>query len=147
MGAFALCSDCDLTDEERQIADEIFSCMGTVLWVPEHLIDAVCGVSGSGPAYVAMFIEAMADGGVREGLPRRTAYQLAAQTVLGTAQMYLELDLEPAQIKDMVTSPAGTTIEGCYALEKNGFRGAVMDAVYAGAKRSRELGNKKEMRR
>jgi pyrroline-5-carboxylate reductase len=86
-----------------------------------------------------MFIEAMADGGVREGLPRKTAYQLAAQTVLGTAQMYLELGLHPAELKDMVTSPAGTTIEGCYALEKNGFRGAVMDAVHEGAERSRKL--------
>jgi pyrroline-5-carboxylate reductase len=139
MGVFALSSDCDLTDEERQIAETVFSCMGTVQWVPERLMDAVCGVSGSGPAYVAMFIEAMADGGVREGLPRKTAYELAAQTVLGTAQMYLELDMQPAQIKDMVTSPAGTTIEGCYALEKNGFRGAVMDAVHAGAERSRKL--------
>jgi pyrroline-5-carboxylate reductase len=139
LGAFALCSDCDLTEEEKQVADDIFSRLGTALWVPERLIDAVCGVSGSGPAYVAMFIEAMADGGVREGLPRKTAYQLAAQTVLGTAQMYLELGLHPAELKDMVTSPAGTTIEGCYALEKNGFRGAVMDAVHEGAERSRNL--------
>jgi pyrroline-5-carboxylate reductase len=114
--------------------------MGTAIWVPERLIDAVCGVSGSGPAYVAMFLEAMADGGVREGLPRELAYQLAAQTIMGTAQMYLELGLHPAKIKDMVTSPAGTTIEGCYALEKAGMRSALMDAVHVGAKRSRELG-------
>jgi pyrroline-5-carboxylate reductase len=141
-GAFALCSDCDLTQEERQIAEEIFSRLGTALWVPEQLMDAVCGLSGSGPAYVAMLIEAMADGGVREGLPRQLACQLAAQTVMGTAQMYLELGLEPARIKDMVTSPAGTTIEGCYALEKAGFRGAVIDAVHAGTERSKELGGK-----
>jgi pyrroline-5-carboxylate reductase len=141
-GTFALCSDCDLTEEEKQTADEILSGLGTALWVPERLMDAVCGVSGSGPAYVAMFIEAMADGGVREGLPRETAYRLAAQTVLGTAQMYLELGMEPARIKDMVTSPAGTTIEGCYALEKNGFRGTVMDAVHAGTERSKQLGEK-----
>ena len=139
-GAFALCSDCDLTDEEKQAAHALFEPLGAVEWVPEHLIDAVCGVSGSGPAYVAMFIEAMADGGVREGLPRATAYKLAAQTVMGTAKMYLESGMHPGVMKDMVTSPAGTTIEGCYALERGGLRAAVIDAVHAGAERSRELG-------
>lgn len=141
-GAFALCSDCDLTDEERAVAEALFAPLGVVEWVPESLIDAVCGVSGSGPAYVAMFIEAMADGGVREGLPRATAYRLAAQTVMGTARMYLENGTHPAVLKDMVTSPAGTTIEGCYALEKGGMRAAVMDAVHTGAQKSRELGKK-----
>ena len=87
-----------------------------------------------------MFIEAMADGGVREGLPRATAYKLAAQTVMGTAKMYLESGMHPGAMKDMVTSPAGTTIEGCYALEKGGMRAAVMDAVHVGAEKSRELG-------
>lgn len=141
-GAFALCSDCDLTEEERRMAEALFAPLGIVEWVPEHLIDAVCGVSGSGPAYVAMFIEAMADGGVREGLPRATAYRLAAQTVMGTAQMYLENGTHPGVLKDMVTSPAGTTIEGCYALERGGMRAAVIDAVHAGAEKSRELGKK-----
>lgn len=141
-GAFALCSDCDLTEEEKTVAEALFAPLGVALWVPEQQIDAVCGVSGSGPAYVAMFIEAMADGGVREGLPRATAYQLAAQTVMGTAKMYLESGTHPAVMKDMVTSPAGTTIEGCYALEKGGFRAAVMDAVHVGTQRSRELGKK-----
>ena len=140
LGAFALCSDSDLTDEEKQLAEALFSPLGIVEWVPEHLIDAVCGVSGSGPAYVAMFIEAMADGGVREGLPRASAYRLAAQTVLGTAQMYLEKGIHPGVLKDMVTSPAGTTIEGCYALERGGMRAAVIDAVHAGAEKSRDLG-------
>lgn len=139
-GAFALCNDCDLTEEEKTIAEQLFKPLGVVEWVPEHLIDAVCGVSGSGPAYVAMFIEAMADGGVREGLPRATAYRLAAQTVMGTAQMYLENGIHPGAMKDMVTSPAGTTIEGCYALEKGAMRASVMDAVHVGAERSRELG-------
>lgn len=139
-GAFALCSDCDLTADEREIAGSLFAPLGIVEWVPEKLIDAVCGVSGSGPAYVAMFIEAMADGGVREGLPRATAYKLAAQTVMGTAQMYLESGMHPAAMKDMVTSPAGTTIEGCYALEKGGLRAAVMEAVHVGTEKSRELG-------
>lgn len=139
-GAFALCSDSDLTEEERQTAQTLFAPLGVVEWVPEALIDAVCGVSGSGPAYAAMFIEAMADGGVREGLPRDAAYRLAAQTLMGTAKMYLENGTHPAKLKDMVTSPAGTTIEGCYALEKGGFRAAVMDAVHVGAEKSRELG-------
>lgn len=139
-GAFALCSDCDLSDGERAVADRLFAALGIVEWVPEHLIDAVCGVSGSGPAYAAMFLEAMADGGVREGLPRSTAYRLAAQTMLGTAQMYLQNGTHPGVMKDMVTSPAGTTIEGCYALEKGGLRAAVMDAVCAGAEKSRKLG-------
>lgn len=142
LGAFALCSDCDLSDEERETAERLFSPLGVVEWVPEHLIDAVCGVSGSGPAYVAMFLEAMADGGVREGLPRNTAYRLAAQTLLGTAQMYLQNGTHPGVMKDMVTSPAGTTIEGCYALEKSGLRAAVIEAVHAGAEKSRELGKK-----
>lgn len=141
-GAFALCSDSDLTDEEKSAAETLFAALGIVEWVPEHLIDAVCGVSGSGPAYVAMFIEALADGGVREGLPRATAYKLAAQTVMGTAQMYLESGMHPGAMKDMVTSPAGTTIEGCYALERGGMRAAVMEAVHAGAEKSRELGQK-----
>ncbi|MBO5247657.1 MAG: pyrroline-5-carboxylate reductase [Eubacterium sp.] len=141
-GAFALCSDCDLTEDEKKEAELLFQPLGIVEWVPEALIDAVCGVSGSGPAYVAMFIEAMADGGVREGLPRATAYKLAAQTVMGTAQMYLESGMHPGAMKDMVTSPAGTTIEGCYALEKGGMRAAVMDAVHVGAEKSRELGKK-----
>ena len=141
-GAFALCSDCDLTAEEKKMAEALFAPLGIVAWVPEHLIDAVCGVSGSGPAYVAMFIEAMADGGVREGLPRATAYQLAAQTVMGTARMYLENGTHPGVLKDMVTSPAGTTSEGCYALEKGGMRAAVIDAVHVGAEKSRELGKK-----
>ena len=109
--------------------------------MPKHLIDAVCGVSGSGPAYVAMFMEAMADGGVREGLPRATAYQLAAQTVMGTAKWYLESGTHPGVMKDMVTSPAGTTIAGCAALEKNGLRNAVIEAVHAGTIRSKELGD------
>lgn len=142
LGAFALCSDCDLSDEERSVAERLFAALGVVEWVPEHLIDAVCGVSGSGPAYVAMFLEAMADGGVREGLPRATAYRLAAQTILGTAQMYLQNGTHPGVLKDLVTSPAGTTIEGCYALEKGGMRAAVMDAVHAGADKSRALGQR-----
>lgn len=138
-GAFALCSDNDFTHDELASAKAIYETIGIVEMVPEHLIDAVCGLSGGGPAYAAMFIEAMADGGVKQGLPRATAYRLAAQTCLGTAKMILEKDLHPGQIKDMVTSPAGTTIEGCERLEVGGMRGAVMECIKAATDRSREL--------
>jgi pyrroline-5-carboxylate reductase len=138
-GAFALCSDNDFTEEELASAKAIYETIGIVEMIPEHLIDAVCGLSGGGPAYVAMFIEAMADGGVKQGLPRTTAYRLAAQTCLGTAKMILEKDLHPGVIKDMVTSPAGTTIEGCEKLEVGGMRGAVMECIKAATDRSRSL--------
>lgn len=138
-GAFALCSDNDFTEEELICAKAIYETIGIVEMIPEHLIDAVCGLSGGGPAYAAMFIEAMADGGVKQGLPRATAYRLAAQTCLGTAKMILEKDLHPGQIKDMVTSPAGTTIEGCEKLEVGGMRGAVMECIKAATERSKEL--------
>ena len=120
-------------------AEELFGSIGTVEQVPEHLIDAVCGLSGGGPAYVAMFIEAMADGGVKQGLPRAAAYRLAAQTCLGTAKMILDLDIHPGQLKDMVTSPGGTTIEGCEALEKGGMRGAVMECINVATEKSKRL--------
>lgn len=138
-GAFALCSDNDFAEDELSFAKAIYDTIGIVEMVPEHLIDAVCGLSGGGPAYVAMFIEAMADGGVKQGLPRATAYRLAAQTCLGTAKMILETDIHPGQIKDMVTSPAGTTIEGCEKLETGGMRGAVMECIKAATERSKEL--------
>lgn len=138
-GAFALCSDNDFTEDELAFAKAIYDTIGIVEMVPEHLIDAVCGLSGGGPAYAAMFIEAMADGGVKQGLPRATAYRLAAQTCLGTAKMILETDIHPGQIKDMVTSPAGTTIEGCEKLETGGMRGAVMECIKAATERSKEL--------
>lgn len=138
-GAFALSSDNDFTQSERDFATELFKALGVVEFVPEHLLDAVCGLSGGAPAYVAMFIEAMADGGVQQGLPRAVAYRLAAQTCLGTAKLILERGLHPGEAKDMVTSPAGTTIEGVAALERGGFRGAVIDAIIAGAEKSKRL--------
>ena len=107
--------------------------------IPEHLIDAVCGLSGGGPAYAAMFIEAMSDAGVKQGLPRATAYRLAAQTCLGTAKMILEMGIHPGELKDMVTSPGGTTIEGCEALERGGMRAAVIDCVNAATEKSKKL--------
>lgn len=138
-GAFAVCSDNDFTAEELETAKAIYSAIGIIEMVPEHLIDAACALNGGGPAFVAMFIEAMADGGVKQGLPRKTAYRLAAQTALGTAKMILEKELHPGEIKDMVTSPGGTTIEGCEALEKGGMRGAVIDCINKATEKSKKL--------
>ncbi len=138
-GAFAMCSDNDFTEEELEAAKAIYSAIGVIEMVPEKLIDAACALNGGGPAYVAMFIEAMADGGVKQGLPRKTAYRLAAQTALGTAKMILEMGIHPGEIKDMVTSPGGTTIEGCEALERGGMRGAVIDCINKAAEKSKRL--------
>ena len=138
-GAFALCSDNDLTADELAASKAIYEKLGIVEMIPEKLIDAVCGLSGGGPAWVAMFIEAMGDAGVKNGLPRATAYRLAAQTCLGTAKMYLETGKHPGELKDMVTSPGGTTIEGCEALERGGFRYAVMDCVNVATEKSKRL--------
>ena len=138
-GAFGLCKETDFTDEEREFSVNLFESIGVVEWVKEYDIDAVCGLSGGGPAYVAMFIEALADGGVKQGLTRPVAMKLAAQTVLGTARMILETGMHPGQVKDMVSSPAGTTIEGVEALEAGAFRHAVMKAVVDATDRSRQL--------
>lgn len=138
-GAFALCTNNDFTEEELSAAKEIYTSIGIVEMLSENLIDAVCGLSGGGPAYVAMFIEAMADGGVKQGLPRATAYRLAAQTCLGTAKLMMEKNMHPGQIKDMVTSPAGTTIEGCEKLEVGGMRGAVIECINAATEKSKKL--------
>nr|AUN36384.1 pyrroline-5-carboxylate reductase [uncultured bacterium] len=107
--------------------------------VEEKLIDAVTGLSGSGPAYVYVFIEALSDAGVKMGLSREVSTQLAAQTVLGSAQMVLETKLHPGELKDRVTSPGGTTIAALHALEKGGLRSAVYDAVEASTLKSREM--------
>ncbi len=138
-GATVLCSDTDLTEKEKGEADRIFRSVGLVEWLPEKLIDVVTGLSGGGPAYAAMFIEALADGGVREGLPRSTAYRLAAQTVLGSTRMILEKDLHPGALKDMVCSPGGTTIEGVKALEEGGFRAAVINSVIESSEKAGKL--------
>lgn len=138
-GAFGLCKETDFTDEEKKFAVDLFESIGIVEWVKEYDIDAICGLSGGGPAYAAMFIEALADGGVKQGLTRPVATKMAAQTVLGTARLILETGMHPGQVKDMVSSPAGTTIEGVEALEKGGMRYAVMRAVVDATDRSREL--------
>ncbi|WP_406671046.1 pyrroline-5-carboxylate reductase [Methanolobus sp. ZRKC4] len=117
----------------------IFGSVGSSLIVPEHLMDAVTGLSGSGPAFIFPVIEAMADGGVFEGLDRNSAIVLAAQTVLGAAKMVLETNTHPGQLKDMVTSPGGTTIRGVRVLEECGVRAAFMKAVIESSDRSKEL--------
>jgi pyrroline-5-carboxylate reductase len=118
----------------------IFNSFGVGLPVEEKYLDAVTGLSGSGPAYVFVFIEALADGGVQVGLPREVALKLALQTVYGAARMALESTKHLGALKDEVASPGGTTIAGLYALEQKGFRGAVMDAIVNATRRSQELG-------
>jgi len=122
-------------------ARTIFGAVGEVVEVPENLIDAVTGLSGSGPGYIAIAIEALTDGGVAVGLPREIAAKLALQTVLGTAQLLHESGMHPAELKDRVTSPGGTTIAGIAQLEQAGFRSALIQAVKAACDRAKELGS------
>jgi len=136
--AFALGSAA--TAEDAKLAQQLFSTVGLALQVKESLLDAVTGLSGSGPAYGYLIIEALSDGGVAAGLPRDVATRLAAQTMLGAARMVLETGIHPGALKDMVTSPGGTTIEGIHELEKAGLRAGLMNAVRAAADKSRKLG-------
>ena len=126
--------------EDLQLAQRLFSAVGYAAMVKESLLDAVTGLSGSGPAYVYLMIEALSDGGVAAGLPREISTRLAAQTVLGAARMVLETGAHPGALKDMVTSPGGTTIEGLHELEKGQARAAFINAVRAAAEKSRKLG-------
>lgn len=130
------------TPDDMKTALDIFSAVGTAVQIPESLMDAVTGLSGSGPAFIFPVIEAMADGAVLEGMDRKSALALAAQTVLGAAKMALETGMHPGELKDMVTSPAGTTIQGIHALEEAGIRAAFMNAVIKASERSKELGKK-----
>ena len=143
-GMTAICDDTTFSQEDFDFAKGIFDAVGKTKVLPERLFDGVVAVSGSSPAYVYMMIEAMADAGVREGLPRSYAYEMAAQSVLGSALMVLSSGTHPAALKDAVCSPAGTTIEAVAALEKNGFRNAVMEAMKACAEKSREMSKSKE---
>jgi len=129
-----------VTQVDRDLVEKLFGSVGRVYALPEKLLDAVTGLSGSGPAYVAVMVEALADGGVRMGLPRDIAVALAAQTVLGAAKMLLETHVHPGVLKDMVASPGGTTIAGLHELERGGVRAALMNAVEAATLRSAELG-------
>jgi pyrroline-5-carboxylate reductase len=136
--AFALGKSATATDGE--LARKLLSAVGIAFEVKESLLDAVTGLSGSGPAYVYQFIEALSDGGVAAGLPRDIATKLAAQTVLGAAKMVLETGQHPGALKDQVTSPGGTTIEGLHELEKGQLRATVMSAVRAATDKSKKLG-------
>jgi pyrroline-5-carboxylate reductase len=139
-GAAAFCLGTSATPDDAATARALLGSVGLAVEVPERLMDAVTGLSGSGPAYVYLVIEALADGGVRNGLPRADALRLAAQTVLGSAAMVLETGEHPAVLKDMVTSPGGTTIAGLAELEKLGLRSALIEAVTAATCRAAELG-------
>ena len=143
MGAFALDSGTDLTDEEKAFAQKLFESLGIVEWMSEDLIDTACGLSGAGPAYIYLVIEALADGGVAKGLPRKTAQNLAAQTVMGAARMVLETGQHPGFLKDQVCSPGGNTIVGIKTLEEHGVRGAFIDTVIKSTERTKELGKGK----
>lgn len=139
-GVSALAFGAGVSETDQHLARRLFEAVGRVVVVEEKLMDAVTGLSGSGPAYVFLAIEALADGGVKAGLPRSVADLLAAQTVLGAARMVLETGEHPAKLKDRVASPGGTTIAGLHRLEQGGLRAALIAAVEAAAKRSEELG-------
>lgn len=142
-GATALAASPEVSPSELAFALELFGSVGRCWTVTEAQLDAVTGLSGSGPAYVMLFIEALADGGVRSGLSREIAQQLALQTVLGSARLLLETNEHPAVLRDRVTSPAGTTAEGLAALERGGVRHSVIDAVCSASQRSRQLGTRR----
>ncbi len=141
-GATAFSANADATAADRATALALFESVGFAWEAPdERLLDAVTGVSGSGPAYVFVFLEALADAGVRAGLPRDIAHRLACQTTFGAAKLALESGLHPGQLKDRVTSPGGTTIAGLARLEAGGLRAALHEAVEAATRRARELGS------
>ena len=139
-GAAGYCLGTHATADDAKTAQALLGAVGIAVQVPERLMDAVTGLSGSGPAYIYVVIDALADGGVRAGIPRADAVRLAAQTVLGSAAMVLETGEHPAVLKDMVTSPGGTTIAGLAALERHGMRSALIEAVGAAIERATELG-------
>jgi pyrroline-5-carboxylate reductase len=138
--ATAISSGEHATDSDMALAKAFFDSVGLTVTVEESLIDAVTGLSGSGPAYVFLIIEALSDAGVKVGLPRYTAQKLAAQAVLGSAKLQIETGTHPGQLKDMVTSPGGTAIAGLHTLEAGGLRTTLIDAVETATRRARELG-------
>jgi pyrroline-5-carboxylate reductase len=139
-GACAFCCGDEVSDQDRGHVEQALQAVGIAVEVDDSQMDAVTGLSGSGPAYIYVLIESLADGGVAAGLPRALAMQLAAQTVIGAAEMVQKTGQHPGQLKDAVASPGGTTIAGLQALEENGARAAMIAAVKAATARSRELG-------
>ena len=139
-GATAIAGGANASADDLRVAREMFEAVGRVVVVEEALLDAVTGLSGSGPAYVMLIIEALADGGVKVGLHRDTALLLAAQTVFGSAKLLLETGEHPGRLKDMVTSPGGTAIAGLHTLESGALRKTLIDAVECATERSAELG-------
>jgi pyrroline-5-carboxylate reductase len=139
-GATAIAPGTFATEADLEVARKLFAAVGRVVTLDESLLDAVTGLSGSGPAYVMLMIEALADGGVKVGLHRDTALLLAAQTVFGSAKLLLETGEHPGRLKDMVTSPGGTAIAGLHTLESGGLRRTLIDAVEAATARSQALG-------
>lgn len=139
-GATAIARGSRATNDDLAVARTIFDAVGMSIELEEYLMDAVTGLSGSGPAYMFLILEALSDAGVKVGLSRRNAQKLAAQTVLGSAKLLLETDYHPGLLKDMVTSPGGTAIAGLHTLEAGGLRTTLMDAVEAATRRSQELG-------
>jgi len=146
-GATAIAPGTHATEEDLEVARALFTAVGRVVTLDESLLDAVTGLSGSGPAYIMLMIEAMADGGVKVGLHRDTALLLAAQTVYGSAKLLLETGEHPGRLKDMVTSPGGTAIAGLHTLESGGMRRTLIDAVEAATNRSAQLGEQMAAKR
>ena len=138
-GCTAVCSNPLVTGEDEEFCLKLMSSFGKAIVIPERLMDAAGAAGGSSPAFVFMFIEAMADGAVAAGMPRKQAYEFVAQAVLGSAKMVLETGMHPGELKDMVCSPGGTTIEGVKALEEMGMRASVMNAINACVEKSKKL--------
>jgi pyrroline-5-carboxylate reductase len=141
-GMSAIALGTKATAENGDLIEKIFNAIGKAVIVKENVMDAVTGLSGSGPGYGFVIIDALADAGVKVGLPRQTAIMLAAQSLLGAAKMVLETGKHPAQLRDMVTSPGGTTIAGIHVLEKHAFRAVLIDAVEAATIKSKAMGSK-----
>lgn len=139
-GATAMCAGASATEDDLATTREIFECVGTVVEVAEELMDAVTGLSGTGPMYIFQIIEGLSDAGVKVGLSRHVANELAVQTVVGSAIMAKEADKHPGELKDMVTSPGGTAITALHSMERGGLRALLIDAVEAATRRSQELG-------
>ncbi len=142
-GVTALAPNAAVTATQREVARRLFAAVGTAIELPEPLMNAVTGLSGSGPGYVAVMVEALADGGVAAGLPRAVALELAIQTLYGTAKLLQETSCHPAVLKDRVASPGGTTMAGLAQLERSGVRAALIDAVLAATHRANELGEER----